>query len=234
MKAIDELLGGVAHSFNDALNPPVIKKKIATVVIAIPSGDMVHAHFAMSLAGMCYSPGARIAITNGQSSVVAAARNQCVDAALQLSTEYLFFLDSDMIFPVHTLARLLSHNKDIVGGTYVRRHPPHLMLGHFKGSPEKIDTTVDLIEMDAMPTGCLLIKTEILRRMKRPIFRFGVDELANEIIGEDITFCRMARKLGYTVWLDMPLSMQLKHIGSYAYSIAEMVAEKQIATQENG
>ncbi|MBV8061715.1 MAG: hypothetical protein JO253_09360, partial [Alphaproteobacteria bacterium] len=45
------------------------------VAIAVPSGDMVHAEFAMRLANMCLNPGASCFIVNARSSLVMVGRN---------------------------------------------------------------------------------------------------------------------------------------------------------------
>ena len=94
------------------------------VAICIPSGDMVHADFAANLAALCLDPGARTGVINCKSSLVAVARNQCVAAALHINATHVLFLDSDMVFPLDTLKRLLKHEKDIVGALYSRRRPP--------------------------------------------------------------------------------------------------------------
>jgi hypothetical protein len=46
---------------------------VTTVAIGIPSGDMVHADFAMNLATLCLNPGARTCIINAKSSLVASS-----------------------------------------------------------------------------------------------------------------------------------------------------------------
>ena len=100
------------------------------VAICFPSTDMVHADFALALAGLCNaSAPVETPIVNNKSSIVAIARNNGVERAQELGADFVLFLDSDMVFPRTTLHRLLLTGKDIVGATYAKRVPPYSMLG---------------------------------------------------------------------------------------------------------
>jgi len=183
------------------------------VAIRLPSGDMVHADFAMALAGLCNStPPLDTPIVNVKSSIIAIARNNAVKRARQLAADYLFFLDSDMVFPRTTLHRLLIHRKDIVGATYPRRVPPYSALG----SALEINPTCDavgLTEMKHMPTGCLLIRMAVFDALSEPHFRFLSDESTGVVFGEDYVFCDRAREAGFRIWCDTVLSREIGHIG---------------------
>ncbi|HUN98810.1 MAG TPA: glycosyltransferase family A protein, partial [Bradyrhizobium sp.] len=92
------------------------------VAIAVPSGDMVHADFAMAYAQLCMtSAGLPLQLVTVKSSIVAQARNNGVEHAKDFKADFIFFLDSDMVFPPTTLLHLLLHRKDIVGATYTKR-----------------------------------------------------------------------------------------------------------------
>ncbi|CAJ0778823.1 hypothetical protein LMG7141_00804 [Ralstonia condita] len=203
------------------------------VAICIPSPDMVHADFAMSLAAMAYrcsgfTQGGQqfeaipIAIINTKGSLVANNRNRLVKEARELGVDYLLFLDSDMVFHVDTLRRLLSHDKDIVGGTYIQREDPHRLLGktvdgqmlHEAMSGLQVDLG-GLMEVGALPGGCLLVKMSVFDDMVHLPFQTPA-HFENEepwIEGEDYFFCRMAREAGNQVWLDWSVSFHLRHIG---------------------
>lgn len=192
-----------------------------TCTVGIPSGTMMHTDFAMALVAMCSRTPGRLAMCNTKSSVIAKSRNVCVENAIALGTTHLLFLDSDMIFPQDTLLRLIAWEKDIVGGTYVQRTPPHRILGSRLGDETDIPQS-GLIEMGEMPTGCLLIKTSVFEKFTRPYFRFGVDEEKGELVGEDLLFTRQAVEKGFKIYCDMGLSRQLYHIGEHAFSIGEI------------
>ena len=63
-------------------------------------------------------------------SLICRARNILLHQFLRTSADYLFFLDSDILFfPKEEndclIANLLAHGKDIVGGVYPIKIPPH-------------------------------------------------------------------------------------------------------------
>lgn len=189
------------------------------VAIAVPSGDMVHADFALSLAGLCHeSGGMRLTVFSNKSSIVAEGRNNGVAGAEEAGAEYLLFLDSDMTFPRDTLRRLLRHGRDVVGATYSTRASPFRELGS-KLQPKAKDAPPGLVEMTRMPTGCLLIRMAVFSRLARPYFRFGVNEADGSIIGEDYLFCDRVRAAGLRIWCDTALSHDLGHIGQQVHKL---------------
>ena len=164
------------------------------VAIAVPSGDMVHADFAMAYAQLCLaSAGLPLQLTTVKSSIVAEARNNGVELARSFGADFIFFLDSDMLFPPTALFRLLLHRKDIVGATYTKRVAPFEILGT-KLTEQPAVLSGDLLEMQRIPTGCLLINMCVFEKLSKPYFRFEID--ANgAIIGEDYVFCDRAREI---------------------------------------
>jgi len=128
------------------------------VAICFPSADMVHADFALALAGLCNAaPPLETPIVNNKSSIVAAARNDGVRRARELGCDHILFLDTDMTFPRTTLHRLLVHREAIVGATYVKRVAPFALLGSALEAHPTADAR-GLTEMSRIPTGCLLIR----------------------------------------------------------------------------
>lgn len=193
-------------------NASAERRKVAVV---IPSGDMVHADFAMDLARMVHRyPELDIRVASGKSSIVADARNIGVQLAMEHNAEYMLFIDSDMVFPTNALGRLLAHDKDVVGATYVKRVPPFESLGSLV-VPPTFDGSGKLLEMYELPTGFLMIRMSVFDRLKKPYFRFDVNEERGFNIGEDYLFCRRVREAGIRVWCDYALSEEIGHIGQH-------------------
>ena len=192
------------------------------VVICIPSGDMVHTDFMLSLIHVMQKArvaGFRISVVNSKASIVAIGRNLAVKAGRETRAEWLLFLDSDMIFPAETIERLISHGRDVVGATYPRKILPLAFIGNrLDGVPFSL-ADKGVIEATRMPAGCLLIKRDIFDRMQEPFFRCGYDEKSGEILGEDFWFSDRVRALGYSLWCDMELSRHVEHIGSYRFNL---------------
>lgn len=212
-------------------DPTVDRGAPVRVCIAVPSTDHVHANFAMNaLAPLLYGLGIRrtpIALVNTKGSLVAKNRDNAVLAAQGYKCEWLLFLDSDITFPADALERLLAHDKDIVGATYARRTPPHSNLAKPKdGAPA---TVSGLVEVDALPTGCLLIRMSVFEKLRRPYFRCGALEEGERIddiegpatLGEDYNFCRDAKAAGFGIWMDTELSFELVHWGEMGFRLAD-------------
>ncbi|MDR3508557.1 MAG: hypothetical protein P4L64_11715 [Caulobacteraceae bacterium] len=191
------------------------------VAIAVPSGDMVHADFSMALAELCHRVhGMAVTLISVKSSIIALARNNAVDLAQKAGAEHLLFLDSDMVFPAGALHRLLAHQVDIVGATYVKRVAPHDLLGTKLDIPPA-DAPEGLIEMQRIPTGCLLIRMSVFERLSKPYFDFATDPETGVIHGEDYVFCDRARAAGFRIWCDAALTGELGHIGQRVHRLKD-------------
>jgi hypothetical protein len=190
------------------------------VAIAVPSGDMVHADFAMAYAQLCMaSAGLQLQLITVKSSIVAQARNNGVEIAKKFRADFLLFLDSDMLFPPTALFRLLLHRKDIVGATYTKRVAPYEVLGTEIAEQPTV-TSGDLLEMQRIPTGCLLINMGVFEKLAMPYFRFETD--ANgAIVGEDYVFCDRAREAGFRIWCDAVMSREIGHIGQTVHRLPD-------------
>jgi len=141
---------------------------------------------------------------NGSGSIDA-LRNDLVDMALQGGASHLIMMDTDQIYPVETIPRLLSHKLPIVGCVVHRRYPPFdpILLRGKMGDYESIDEWEEgaLVEVDATGTGCMMFDMQIFRKMPRPWFKFRKLE-TGEGIGEDIGFCSDLRAAGYRIFVD--------------------------------
>lgn len=156
------------------------------------------------------------------------ARNHACEALLERGGNlgWLFFLDDDVIPPADAIPRLMSHGKEIVSGVYYRRSPPigvPVMLRFDEKGGTKYVTEYkwpDLISVDLVGAGCLLIQRKVLEAMgakggRHPWFDWRCDRTdlpANERYSEDFTFCVRAKKeFGFSIWTDT--GVQCQHVG---------------------
>ncbi len=197
------------------------------VVICIPSGDMVHTDFMLSVIHVMQrgrAAGFRISLVNSKSSIVSVSRNLAVEAGRETKAEWMLFLDSDMVFPSDIIARLMGHGRPVVGATYPRKILPIAFIGNrLDGAPFSLDDK-GLVEASRLPAGCLLIKSEIFDHMKMPFFRCGYDEQTGEVLGEDFWFSDRLRTLGYSLWCDMEASRHVEHIGPWRFKFNDSPA----------
>jgi len=192
--------------------------KTTRVAIGIPSGDMVHADFMLSLVNMveCTIRNAiHTCIINAKSSIIEKGRNDIVREALELKADYLLFLDSDMMFPSDLLLRLLWHKKDIVSANCsTRREPIKANTYDLKGNEVKISSSFGcLTEVEKTGTAILLVDRKVFIDMKYPWFAVHFDEYGMTA-SEDWYFCEKTR---HKIYCDT--SIKIGHIGTKTYSL---------------
>ncbi len=147
-------------------------------------------------------------------------REELVEKALSRGYDYLFFVDTDVIFPPDTLDRLFAHNVDIVGGYYpVRQENPRhsTMAINVDGVltpasppfPDKLFCTLNGHDVMVIPTGCMLIRLSVVEKLKPPYFR------CERPIGEDVFFCSWLWSAGVKIWCDP--SIKIGHVGEKIY-----------------
>jgi GT2 family glycosyltransferase len=145
------------------------------------------------------------------------ARNDLVRAGLASNVDYICFIDADMTFPPDTLHRLYFNSKDIVGVLYpgrVKPHPPNIF--YFNNDKvlvqaEKADRTTEIIEVDAVGTGVMLIRKKVFQELPYPWFFYRGD------YSEDIMFCKEARKAGYRIYVNTTLD--IGHVGDQIFKL---------------
>jgi len=135
------------------------------------------------------------------------ARNIATEAALEENFEWLFFIDSDMDFPIDTLARLKACNADIACTDMWSRNWPSFRTVMVLGEKDKdgkaqaipvadeVAANKAVVDVDLCGMACTLIRTSLLRKMKKPHFWTAEH-------GEDATFCFNAKEMGATVRCD--------------------------------
>lgn len=119
-------------------------------------------------------------------------RNIIVDEFLKTDCEYLLMIDSDVV-PQDNVLEMVNNNVDVCSA-YVRTNykGEFIPVGmtknkngyhhNFKHSKPKLH------RVDAVGTGCVLIKRKVFENMAKPYFKFVYKDgiLTN---GEDFDFC---------------------------------------------
>lgn len=196
---------------------------MTNILISVPSGDMLHADFSMSLLNLTlysFQNKIHVGVSNPRFSLVQIGRCEAVKSALSMNIEYLMFLDSDMVFPSDTLVRLASHGLPVVCcDASTRREPFQNVLMKTDGA--KIDhskNNPNLIEVMGASAACMLIRKDVLEKIKEPYFHVTFNH-KNEYLGEDYYFSNKVRQAGYSIYCDTKLSKQIGHIGNKTYYV---------------
>lgn len=140
---------------------------------------------------------------------VATARNDIVQMALELDTDYVFFLGDDVVPPGNALTTLWARNVDVVTGVYWTKASPQLpyLWRGYQKAPYTDWTAGEFFRIDIGGCDCLLVKTDVFRRMDPPWFSrewlFSADQPEpSPIATEDYYFYARLKEHGIDAWAD--------------------------------
>lgn len=158
------------------------------------------------------------------SSLIHDARNNIVKRAIEDGYSHVMFIDSDIVFPEDGIQKLLDQDKDVIGGLYFRKMPPHRPnISEIRGK-ELIFPSVwpknRPFKVAGIGAGFLLVKTSVFKEIGEPWFYYG--KFHDSYMGEDIYFGIKCKKRGIEVWCDP--TIELQHIGEYAYDTKDYEA----------
>jgi hypothetical protein len=146
-----------------------LKVKETSVMICMPTKGEMKTRTSERLLRMFVTTanhGIRTTITYAEGTLVSAVRSVLVKQFLASDYEYLFFLDSDMVFNDDIVLKLLSHNKKIACGVAKVRGDKSYNIYHYVPEKEKYAPVSEikqdlLIEIDATGCSCVLIHRKV-------------------------------------------------------------------------
>jgi len=158
------------------------------------------------------------------------ARNRLVREFLNGTCTDLVFIDADIGFIPDDLLRLLSHDRDVVGGTYPMKQAIEQFPVRLKGGEIWSDKD-GLIEVDGLPTGFLRVRRNVLERLAADSLEYqikgGEDTQTTRLIFErliidggrvsgDYAFCHKWKQAGGRIWCDP--EADLGHVGDKTWT----------------
>jgi len=160
-------------------------------------------------------------------------RNECVSRALEYDIDLTIWVDTDQVFPRDFLFKLIRHDLPIVAGIYHVKAEPFYPVIFKENEKSKdfdlFDSVIDfpekeLFQVDMIGMGCVAIKGEVLKKLKRPYFKYRVHphqladkdkyskfKVDNEIadVSEDVWFWKNVRdNTDYKVLIDPTIDVQ--------------------------
>jgi hypothetical protein len=213
-----------------------------TVYIAMPCYDSVKINTMLSVVRLVQQlskSGIKVGINTMKSPLIHQARNYLASVFLTTEYHYLLFIDSDVEFEPESVMRMLVAKKRIVCTPYRVKAPQldkQIYTVEFK-DPKNIPILPGgLVELEAGPTGLMLIERTVFERIIKNhpelkiknkatptadkshefyynFFDFGFNE--GYSIGEDISFCRLARENDFKIYANTESTTT--HHGSYAW-----------------
>jgi hypothetical protein len=195
------------------------------ISICVPSGDMLHADFAFSLATMCsftllYADIKVVSLINKKGTLITQSRCELVKDAKSTGADKMLFLDSDHVFPRDTLIRLAKPQKDIIACVCTTKRPP--LRSNCVGADGKwvAGKRTGLEQVQRVGTAIMLIDLKVFDNMEKPYFNFIYDQTYGWM-GEDFYFCKKATEKGYKIFVDHDLSNETEHIGPCAFGMKD-------------
>lgn len=192
------------------------------VAVCVPTNGMVHANFAYCLvAAIRYTElqGISVSLVMHEGTVLSNQRQQiAAEAILEHRADHLMWLDSDMTFPANTIVRLLSKNKEVVCAAYSKRVEPFIPTAFADIDPVvPVEVKGNLKKVRYAGMGCMLVASNVMRQLPTPWFPLLWHEPSQTWHGEDMGFCDLLEKENIELWCDIPLSLELGHIGQYEF-----------------
>lgn len=139
------------------------------------------------------------------------ARNLAAKRFLESGASDLVFIDADVGFTVGDFCRLMKQDVDICGGIYCFKKDDPGFPALYERPIERYGPRV---KMHHIPGGFMRIRRKVLTRImeKEPenqyydndhkalydFFKFGPN--GSIWVGEDVGFCRLAKKHGFGIW----------------------------------
>jgi hypothetical protein len=239
------------------------------IMVCTPCHSDVSMHYCQAVLKFqqaCWKKGILCSFTLLKSSLVTQGRNLCVAEFLNHEDKYthLLFIDSDIDFRAKTIFKMLDFDKDIISVPYPMKtmswdkiwrrldtkegainNADELARSGFTfpvkvKDPNSITVEKGLAELTHAPTGCMLIKRNVIEKMIEAyphleiyqptningkeekkdnmynLFDTLHDTKSKRYFGEDFGFCQRWADIGGKVYgyIDDPIS----HVGEYCYT----------------
>lgn len=142
-------------------------------------------------------------------------RNVLVKHAMTLDPDYIFFLDSDMVFNQVMLDCLMEMNQDIVSALCFERLKPHAPALKKGDEPYWDFNMGDIIEAERVGMACALIKAKVFKETTYPWFKNEwkiKDDGEEYLLMEDLYFSDKVRSAGFKIFVNTGITCD--HFGT--------------------
>ena len=213
-----------------------------SIFIAMPCYDSVKINTMLSVIKLVQQlgkSGIEVGIHTMKSPLIHQARNYLTSVFLTTQYQYMLFVDSDVEFQPEAVLRMMVAKKNIVCTPYrvkAEELSKHIYTVEFKDPKNILVLAGGLVEIEAGPTGLMLIDRKVfekiiknhpelkIRNKATPhaekshefyynFFDFGFND--GYAMGEDVSFCRLARGNGFKIYANIESSTT--HHGSFAW-----------------
>lgn len=130
----------------------------------------------------------------------------------QVTYDTILWIDSDISWKPEDALQLINSDKDITTGAYLLANGDTIIHPISLSRPYKYEDILEKTELekiDGCGFGFVAIKQGVFEKMPRPWFQSANASHEIEggiynfnVIGEDLSFCMNAKKLGFEIWFD--------------------------------
>lgn len=209
-------------------------KRIPRILVGITCGFQLDSWFAQSFLGALVGQGELFYAETfwAIGYITDDGRNEIAKHALENGYDFVFYMDSDMIFPRATLAKLLRSAAEIkdeappvIGGIYNTRGDHRVNVyewreeGKFPGFMPKLhDLNSGVHPVDFIATGCQLIDCGVFEAIDWPWFEYwykpGPPDGKRKRWSEDAVFAKKCMDAGIKHYVDT--GIVCKHLHNVA------------------
>ena len=213
-----------------------------SIFIAMPCYDSVKINTMLSVIKLVQQlgkSGIEVGIHTMKSPLIHQARNYLTSVFLTTEYQYLLFIDSDVEFDPESVLKMLIAKKNIVCTPYRVKSSDisqHMYTVEFKDPKNILILAGGLVEIEAGPTGLMLIDRKVFEKIiknhhdlkiynkatphadKSHTFYYNFFDFSfndGYAMGEDVSFCRLARGNGFKIYANIESSTT--HHGSFAW-----------------
>jgi len=227
--------------------------KKPSLFIAMPCYDSVKINTMLSVIKLVQflgKSGIEIGINTIKTPLVHQGRNYLASSFLTTQYQYLLFVDSDVEFEPESVLKMLMAKKNIICTPYrvkAEDLTKHIYTVEFKNPKNIMVLAGGLVEIEAGPTGLMLIDRKVFEKIiknhhdlkiinkhnpnagKTHEFYYNFFDFSfveGYAMGEDVSFCRLARGNGFKIYANIESSTT--HHGSSAWkgTFGESLKEK--------
>lgn len=153
-------------------------------------------------------------------SMLPIARNDLIHYAYESEVDDLIFIDDDQNWTPEQLLRLLSHNVDLVGGTYRKKSNDEMYVVKILDNDNRLNIDENgLTKVQGLGTGFCRLSKNCIKKLyenaesydekRKSVFEYKI--INGKWTGEDIVMCKKWIELGGNCYLDTKIT--IGHIG---------------------
>lgn len=228
------------HRYSHA--PSLANHNPSRCVILVPYMNRIEHDTDMALR-ILEARGYEVWRTPGYSAIDQARNRMAYDALYRRNFQELFWIDADVAFDPDDFERLRNHSLPVCAAAYPFKGFPRFTIETLSNEPIVFGKGGKLIKVKSAATGFLYTERAVYEGIRQhfhlplcntsfdaPMYPFFHPQMFEEngqwfYLGEDFSFCRMARKAHFNIWLDTRI--RLRHIGMYQWQWEDVIRPPQ-------